>query len=78
MIIVPRRRDLTFKEVPNYEAPGDANQDNSYKVTVVATDDEGLTGEVEVTVDVMNIGEAGEIILSSIQPAITAGRSRLP
>ena len=61
-------RDLRFKEVPNYEAPGDANQDNSYKVTVVATDDESLTGELEVTVDVMNI-ERGRRNHNVVDPA---------
>ena len=61
-------RVLTFKDAPNYEAPTDANGDNVYKVTVVATDDEGLTGEQAVTVIVMNIDEAGEVTLSSVQP----------
>ena len=35
---------LTFKEAPDFENPADADQDNSYKVKVVAEDDEGLTG----------------------------------
>ena len=29
---------LTFKETPNYEMAADANRDNVYNVTVVATD----------------------------------------
>ena len=29
---------LTFKKAPNYEMPADANRDNVYNVTVVATD----------------------------------------
>ena len=29
---------LTFKETPNYEPAADANTDNMYEVTVVATD----------------------------------------
>ena len=36
----------------------------------MAEDDEGLTGEVTVTVDVENVQEAGTLSLSSIQPAI--------
>ena len=61
-------RALTFKSPPNFEAPGDANGDNVYKVTVVATDDEGLAGEQAVTVIVTNVEEAGSVSLSSIQP----------
>ena len=61
-------RVLTFVEAPNFEAPTDANRDNVYKVTVVATDDEDLTGEQAVTVIVDNIDEAGEVKLSSVQP----------
>ena len=30
--------ELTFKEIPNYEMPADANRDNMYMVTVVVTD----------------------------------------
>ena len=61
-------RVLTFVEPPNFEAPTDANRDNVYKVTVVATDDENLTGEQAVTIIVTNVDEAGKVTLSSIQP----------
>ena len=67
------RRALTFKTPPNSEAPTDANRNNVYKVTVVATDDEGLTGEQDVTVIVTNIDEAGEVTLSSMQPQAGIG-----
>ena len=36
---------LRFKASPNFESPTDANQDNSYKVTIVATDKKGLKGD---------------------------------
>ena len=36
--------ELTFKAKPNYENPTDANGDNDYEVTVVATDSLGNRG----------------------------------
>ena len=53
---------MTFKEVPNYEAPADANRDNEYMVTVVVTD-KGIDGqnkmsaERDVVVTVTNVNE---------------------
>ena len=61
---------LAFKEAPNFESPTDANKDNAYKVKVVARDDAGKMGETDVTVTVTNSEEAGEVKLSSIQPAV--------
>ena len=61
---------LTFKEVPNYEKPTDANKDNAYKVKVVARDDAGHRSETSVTVNVTNVNETGSVTLSSIQPAV--------
>ena len=63
-------RALTFKSAPNFEAPMDVNGDNVYKVTVMATDDEGLIGKQPVTVIVKNIDETGSVTLSSIQPQV--------
>ncbi len=37
--------ELDFSSPPNYELPADANQDNVYEVTVVATDDNGTAGD---------------------------------
>ena len=61
---------LTFKDVPNYEKPTDANKDNAYKVKVVARDDAGHRSETDVTVVVTNVNEPGSVTLSSIQPAV--------
>ena len=61
---------LTFKDVPNYEKPTDANKDNAYKVKVVARDDAGHRSETSVTVVVTNVNEDGSVTLSSIQPAV--------
>ena len=63
-------RTLRFKNSPNFEMPADANQDNVYKVSVVATDDKGLTGMKDLTVEVMNIDEVGTVSLSRIQPGV--------
>ena len=38
---------LAFKANPDFEMPGDANNDNIYEVTVVATDGDGNTAEAE-------------------------------
>ena len=45
---------LTFKAQPDYEAPGDANKDNVYEVTVVAADADGNRGTMDVEVTVEN------------------------
>ena len=52
---------LTFKEEPDYELPADSNRDNEYLVTVVATDDEGREGTLDVTVTVTAVDEGPEI-----------------
>ena len=42
---------------PDYEAPGDADGDNIYEVTVIATDSSGETGSIDVTVTVTDVDE---------------------
>ena len=61
---------LTFKAVPNFEAPKDAGKDNVYNITVVATDSDGQTDEMDVTVTVTNVEEDGTVTLSLLQPRI--------
>ena len=63
-------RALTFKNSPNFESPTDANQDNAYKVTIIATDKKSLIGTRDVTVTVRNLDEVGTVSLSTIQPGI--------
>ncbi len=48
---------LTFSSPPDFENPADADRDNVYEVTVVATDDQSLTDSVEVTVTVSDVNE---------------------
>ena len=61
---------LTFKALPNFEAPKDAGKDNAYNITVVATDSDGQTDEMDVTVTVTNVEEDGTVTLSTLQPRI--------
>ena len=58
---------LTFKEVPDYELPADSDRDNEYLVTVVATDDQGREGTLDVTVSVTEAPEGPEITTPSGQ-----------
>ena len=65
------RYELRFKSSkPNFEAPMDANKDNRYEVSVVATDDEGLASMKDLTIRVMNEKEDGKVKLSTNQPAV--------
>ena len=58
---------LTFDDEPDYEKPGDADGDNTYEVTVRATDGDGRTGTRDVTVEVTNVDEDGMVTLSPTQ-----------
>lgn len=57
---------LTFKEAPDFESPRDSGRDNTYDVTVVATDSSGNMGTKDVTVVVRNVQETGTITLSNL------------
>ena len=59
---------LTFGSSPDFEAPGDANGDNVYEVTVVASDPARNSDEVAVRVTVTNVLETGTITFSSLRP----------
>ena len=63
-------RRLHFKKTdrPNYEMPMDDNRDNVYEVTVIVQDNAGLTGMKNVRIKVMNVNEAGKLVLSPEQP----------
>ena len=60
---------LTFRSTPDYEDPMDANGDNTYMVTVMATDGE-MTDSRDVTVTVINVEEPGEVTLSTTRPQV--------
>ena len=57
--------ELTFKTSPNFEAPGDADTDNVYNVTIVAN-----KGTKKVTVTVTDVEETGSVSLSQVQPQV--------
>ena len=61
---------LTFDADPDFESPGDANGDNVYEVTVVASDPAGNSDELEVRVKVTNVAETGTIEFSSLSPKV--------
>ena len=48
---------VSFVTAPNYEAPGSKVGTNTYSISVVATDKDGLASTQAVTVDVTNIAE---------------------
>ena len=55
---------LSFKAKPDFEMPGDSNNDNIYEVTVEASDDMN-TATRSVTVKVTDSDEGGKVELSS-------------
>ena len=60
---------LTFRETPDHEDPKDANGDNDYLVTVVASDGNPLLdARLPVKVTVENRDEAGTVTVSPLQP----------
>ena len=67
-------RYLQFKEAPDFENPTDANNDNVYEVTLVATDTgpsgavAGI-GRVNVWLTVTNVDEAGMVVFTEGETA---------
>ena len=63
-------RRLHFKKanLPDYEKPQDANRDNVYEVTIVATDNDNAPGMKNVRITVMNVNEAGKLVVTPEQP----------
>ena len=61
---------VMFKKSPNFEMPTDANMDNMYMVTVVATDTKKLTAMRDVVITVKNVNDDGKITFSSVQPKV--------
>ena len=63
---------LTFKGSLDFESPTDSGRNNVYNVTVVVTDSDDDTDSQEVTVEVINMEEAGVVTLSNLQPEVGA------
>ena len=62
--------ELAFMQPRNYEDPADAGTNNVYNITVVATDSDGQTDTMDVTVTVTNVDEDGTVTLSTVQPRV--------
>ncbi|MYD66321.1 MAG: hypothetical protein F4X26_10150 [Chloroflexi bacterium] len=66
--------NVVFRETPNFEDPDDANGDNVYQYTVVATDRQsGPTRRAvrhDVTLTVQDVEEDGAISVSNLNPAV--------
>ena len=67
-------RYIQFKEAPDFENPTDANSDNVYEVTLVATDTDPQgtgagVGKVNVWVTVTNAEEAGKVVFTEGETA---------
>ena len=65
---------VTFNSTPNWEDAHDANTDNVYQYTVVATDRQSGTtrraARHDVTLTVQDVEEAGSISVSNLNPAV--------
>ena len=57
---------LSFKEQPDFEDEADADTNNTYKVTVQATDETLNMGTKDVMVKVTNVDEDGTVTLSAL------------
>jgi VCBS repeat-containing protein len=55
--VIDDEGNLKFKSARDYEAPGDLNKDNAYKVTVKVTDGSGASDSQDLTVTVKNVHE---------------------
>ena len=67
-------RYIQFKVAPDFENPTDANSDNVYEVTLVATDTDPLgtgagVGKVNVWLTVINVDEAGKVVFTEGETA---------
>ena len=62
---------LSFKSAPDFEAAADADRNNTYVVTVQASDGgDDTTAMKELTVEVTNVEEPGTVMLSTLQPQV--------
>ena len=58
---------LTFLSPPDFDSPGDENEDNVYNVTVVAGGGDRVGGEREVEVTVTDLNEPGTVTFDGNQ-----------
>ena len=58
---IDNRGTLSFANPLDFEARADRDRDNVYDITVVAGDDQGLQGELNVAIAVTDVNEGPEI-----------------
>ena len=58
--------ELSFISAPDYESPGDIGTDNTYNVTVNATDSSNNTSDLAVTVTVTDVDETDPVVSNSV------------
>ncbi len=72
--IIDTGGNVSFEAPPSFESPIDANGDNDYSFTVVATDEESGTtrrnASIDVVVTVADVEEAGVVSVSNSNPAV--------
>ena len=56
---------LTFKDLPDFEIPVDANTDNDYEVTVTVSDGNGGSDTQDITVTVTQVADSGVAVWSN-------------
>ena len=66
----PSNGELRFEAEPNFEKPGSADGDNTYEVTVMATDGVSNSSDRDVKVIVTNSEEGGMVTLSRPRPRV--------
>jgi Bacterial Ig-like domain len=66
---------LTFLDAPDYEVPTDAGANNTYVVTVQATDSGGYTAQQTVTVTVANLDDAPPVITGAQTASVVEGQT---
>jgi hypothetical protein len=64
---------LVFNAAPDYEVPGDDNEDNDYVLTVTATDVAGNESTLAVTVTVADVDEIAPTITGSATKTVNEG-----
>ncbi len=67
---------LTFRAAPDFEQPTDADANNTYIVTVQATDSGGYTAQQSVTVTVADLDDTPPVITAPSGGAVTAAEGQ--
>ena len=55
--INPSSGDLSFQSAPDYENPSDSGKDNTYDLTITATDTIGKSANQDLTITILNLND---------------------